>query len=91
MREYFTALEQLLKVCSLHGTTKGEDIFNAVQGVVEEYAGVEKFSGVCTDGARAMVGTKNGFVGLLKRKINVPSLQRIVHQEAVFDSTCLRP
>ena len=48
VRKDFTALEELLKVCSLHGTTKGEDIFNAVQGAVEEYGVFEKLYGVCT-------------------------------------------
>ena len=42
INEDFTIFEELLKVCSLHSTTRGVDIFNAVKSAVEEFGGFEK-------------------------------------------------
>lgn len=67
----------------MHATTKGEGI-STFRNAVEEYGGFEKLSAVCTDGGRAMIGTKIGFVGLMKEnKIDVPTLHCVVHQEAL--------
>jgi hypothetical protein len=57
IKEDFTVFEELLKVCSLHSTTGGADIFNAVKSAVEEFGGFEKLSSVVTDGAKSMTGT----------------------------------
>ncbi len=46
--------KELLKLVSLHNTTKGRDIFNAVNSVVSEYGGFSKPSAVVTDGAPVM-------------------------------------
>lgn len=44
----------------------------------------EKLSSVCTDGAPAMVGMKNGFAGILKSNgISVPMFHCIIHQHAL--------
>lgn len=84
IRDDFTIIEELLNVCSLRGTTKGQDIFSAVQTAVEEYGGFDKLTAVVTDGAKAMVGSNTGFIGLLKQKQgNVPAFHCIVHQEAL--------
>ncbi len=69
-----------LNLASLHGTTKGEDIFKAVENSVREYGGFAKLSAVVTDEAPAMQGTKSGFAGQLQKSgINCPVLQCIIH------------
>lgn len=84
IQEDFTVIEELLKVCSLHDTCRGTDIFSAVQSAVDEVGGFGKVSAVCTDGCKAFIGSNTGFVGLLKQnKINVPTLHCIIHQEAL--------
>lgn len=52
----FEVHEELLKLLSLHDTTKGVVFFNAVNSVVSEYRGFDKLSAVVTDGAPAMQG-----------------------------------
>jgi hypothetical protein len=54
--------EELLNLVSLHGTTKGSDIFEAVRNCVDKYDGFDKFSSISTDGAKAMVGEQKGFL-----------------------------
>ena len=62
----FEVHEELLKLASLHDTTKGVDIFNAVQTAVQGYGGFDKLSAVVTDGAPAMKGKHTGFAGASK-------------------------
>uniref|UniRef100_G3NDL4 SPIN-DOC-like zinc-finger domain-containing protein n=1 Tax=Gasterosteus aculeatus TaxID=69293 RepID=G3NDL4_GASAC len=57
--------EELLKMVSLHDTTKGTDIFNAVSSVALTW--LDKLSAVVTDGAPAMQGRRTGFAGLLQQ------------------------
>ncbi|PNF19633.1 hypothetical protein B7P43_G01086 [Cryptotermes secundus] len=84
IKEDFTIFEELLKVCSLHSTTRGVDIFNAVKSAVEGFGGFEKLSPVVTDGAKSMTGTISGFVGFLRQnQSTVPTLHCIIHQEAL--------
>jgi hypothetical protein len=59
--------EELLNFVSLHGTTKGSDIFEAVHNCVDKYGGFDKCSSVVTDEAKAMVGEQKGFSGLLRK------------------------
>lgn len=88
----FTTREEMLSLESLHGTTKGLDVFNAVNRSVQEFGGFTKLSSVCTDGAKAMVGTGIGFVGQLRSNdVNVPTHHCIIHQEALCGkSLCLK-
>ncbi|KAL4125892.1 hypothetical protein QTP88_010129 [Uroleucon formosanum] len=80
----FEMYEELLELCSLHGSTKEIDIFNAVKNAFEPFGGFKKMSSVVTDGAKSMVGKNIGFVGLLcKSDINVPAIHCIIHQEAL--------
>nr|CAB3267854.1 zinc finger BED domain-containing protein 5-like [Phallusia mammillata] len=80
----FTVYEELLKIQSLVGGTKGSDIYEALSSVVSEYGGFDKCSCVVTDGAKAMVGSRIGLVGLLKENgINCITLHCIIHQEAL--------
>ena len=73
--------EELLKLVSLHDTTKGTDIFNAVNSVASGYGGFDKLSAVVTDGAPAMQGQHRGFAGLLRQcGVDCPILHWIIHQ-----------
>jgi hypothetical protein len=49
----------------LNGTTAGEDIFETVNTVFERF-GLKwsSLSGICTDGAPAMVGARKGLIGI---------------------------
>lgn len=84
----FSVSEEMLDLIPLHGTTKGTDIFEAVNKVVSDYGGFDKCTCIVTDGARAMLGTGIGFAGLLKQNnINCPVIHCIVHQEALCGQT----
>lgn len=71
----------MLDLIPLHGTTKGTDIFEALNKVVSDYGGFDKCSCIVTDGVRAIIETEIGFAGLLKQNnINCPVIHSIVHQ-----------
>jgi hypothetical protein len=48
----FSTHEELLNLVSLHGTTKGSDIFEEVPNCVDKYCGFNNFSSIVTDGAK---------------------------------------
>ncbi|XP_050525438.1 general transcription factor II-I repeat domain-containing protein 2-like [Daktulosphaira vitifoliae] len=80
----FEVYEKLLELCSLHETSKGSDIFNAVKNAIEPFGGFKKMSSVVTDAAKAMIGKNIGFFGLLRKfNVNVPAIHCIIHQEAL--------
>lgn len=83
----FSISEELLSLASLHDTTRGIDIFNAVWEHVNKFCnGFEKCTTIVTDGAKAMVGTENGFCGQLrKHNIYCPMIHCIIHQEALCE------
>uniref|UniRef100_A0A3Q3JZ16 HAT C-terminal dimerisation domain-containing protein n=1 Tax=Monopterus albus TaxID=43700 RepID=A0A3Q3JZ16_MONAL len=84
----FEVHEELLKLVLLHDTTRGTDIFNAVNNVARAYRGFDKLSAVVTDGAPAMQGRHTGFEGLLQQnRANCPILHCIIHQEALCART----
>jgi len=84
INDKFEVHEELLKMASLHGTTKGTDIFEAVRTAVEPFGGFEKLASVVTDGAPAMCGRINGFIGLLRLSgVDCPSFHCIIHQESL--------
>src|SRR5215469_10879483 len=61
--------EEFLFCKSLMLTTKAEDVMNIVSKFFqEENLSWEKLIGVCTDGAPSMLGSKSGFVTLVKKK-----------------------
>ena len=61
----FAITEEVFDVCALHGTTKGKDIFKAVQTSVQKIGGFTKCTAILTDGAPAMVGSQLGLIGNL--------------------------
>lgn len=79
----FNIIEEVYRCVTMYGTTKGSDIFSAFQRVFEGID-LSKLSAVCTDGAPAMTGKKNGFIGYLRQNnIIVPSFHCIIHQQAL--------
>jgi len=68
----FNVTEELLDVLPLKSTTKGEDIFNAVEELMDNAnLDLKKLSFVATDGAPAMRAEGQGFCGRLQRKLPV--------------------
>jgi hypothetical protein len=92
----FSTHGELLNLVSLHGTTKGSDIFEAVHKCVDNYGGFDKCSSIVTYGAKAVVGEQKGFSGLLRKYgVKCPIFHCIIHQEAlcgksVQQSNCMR-
>uniref|UniRef100_H3BGZ2 DUF4371 domain-containing protein n=1 Tax=Latimeria chalumnae TaxID=7897 RepID=H3BGZ2_LATCH len=85
----FKTSEELASLVSLHGRTTGADIFNAFKKSVDDLSlQWDKLVGVTTDGAPAMVGEVNGFIGCLKKHIGdraalLKQYHCIIHQEAL--------
>lgn len=81
----FNVTEEIFALIPLMENTRGVDIFNAVTDRLQLKDGeINKLSAVCTDGAPAMLGKNNGFIGqLIKNNIRVPSFHCAIHQEAL--------
>ena len=85
----------LLCMPSLHDTTKGSDLFSAIEACINRYnLPWEKLCGLTTDGAPEMTGKNNGLVGLLEEKLKdcsnhkLISIHCIIHQEALCAKVC---
>lgn len=88
--ENFNVYEELLQLCSLKGTTTGEDLFSHLeQALVSMQLPWAKLVSVTTDGGRNMSGQNKGLVGRIKTKLaeigcdNPLFFHCIVHQEAL--------
>lgn len=88
--ENFTVYEELVKMCSLKGTTTGEDLFHHVEQALDSLQlSWEKLTSVTTDGGKNMSGQNKGVVGRIISKVKdsgstVPLIFHcIVHQEAL--------
>lgn len=79
----FSIKEEMLALTALHEHTRGIDIYEAVTKLIQEYdLKIEKISCICTDGAKAMLSKKEGFIGqLLKNGIDVNSYHCAIHQQ----------
>ena len=81
--------EALLALVPLHEKTCAEDLLKAFIATKDRFnIDLKKLVGICTDGAPAMVGKRNGFVALLKKYMNNENLTHeviayhcIIHQE----------
>ena len=73
----------------LNGTTKGVDVMNSVEDFFKENGLTwDKLAGVCTDGAPAMLGSRSGFISLVKRRNpNVKGVHCIIHKQALASKT----
>lgn len=81
----FSCVEELLDFVPLHGTTTGIDIFRAVENTIKKFnIDFTKCSAIITDGAKAMTGSKNGFLGQIRQRgLKFPIMQCIIHQETL--------
>ncbi|KAM3872079.1 general transcription factor II-I repeat domain-containing protein 2-like [Diretmus argenteus] len=85
--EDFEITQELAGLETLSGTTKGTDIFLAVDRVLEKKKlKWENLAGITTDGAPAMVGKKSGLTTLVSEKVHecggeVLKYHCILHQE----------
>jgi len=74
----------MLNLVPLHGSTKGIDIFEAINKTIIDYGGFQKCLCILTDGAKTMIVTVKGFSGLLKQNgIDCPLIHCIMHQETL--------
>jgi hypothetical protein len=65
--EFDTRVE-LLSLEAMHGTTRGEDLFERlVLSMKKLELTFEKLSGLTTDGAPAMVGSQKGLIAFVKK------------------------
>ncbi len=87
VNETFEVTQELAGIETLSGTTKGEDLFFAVERVLEKTElKWEKMAGITTDGAPAMVGRKSGLATFVSQKVSecggkVVKYHCILHQE----------
>ena len=82
----FNVFEELIGFESLHGKTRGSDIFEKVKLCLESQPlDLNKLLGVCTDGAPSIIGKAAGAVALLERFLGLPVLKYhcIIHQESL--------
>jgi len=81
----FNVVDELLFE-SLHGKTRGSDIFEKVKSCLEnQQLDLSKLLSVCIDGAVSMIGKAAGAVALLDSFSGLPSLKYhcIIHQESM--------
>ncbi|KAF0737720.1 general transcription factor II-I repeat domain-containing protein 2-like, partial [Aphis craccivora] len=83
----FSVKEEFLKVLSLTGRTRGEDIYKTFKQFVEEEGiPIEKLASITTDGAPSFCGNKKGFLALCKNDNSFPHFFQyhcIIHQQAL--------
>ncbi|XP_059530961.1 general transcription factor II-I repeat domain-containing protein 2-like isoform X8 [Myotis daubentonii] len=82
--------EELLGLLPLRGQTRGEDIANAVIECIEKHhIPLDKIVSISTDGSKSMTSVRNGFVAIVKEKINhdILTYHCIIHQEALCVQT----
>lgn len=86
----FSVFEELIGLESLHGKTRGSDIFDKVKSCLENLQlDSSKLIGVCTDGAPSMIGKAAGTTTLLENFLGRPLLKYhcIIHQESLCGKT----
>ncbi|XP_063748741.1 general transcription factor II-I repeat domain-containing protein 2B-like [Eleginops maclovinus] len=87
VNEDFEVCQELAGLETLKGTTKGVDIFMAVERVLDKNGlNWETLSGIMTDGAPAMVGKRAGLTALVSDKVSefggsILKYHCILHQE----------
>ena len=83
--ENFSVTEELARMRSLKGTTKGSDIFHEfLEGLLILKVPISKICNITTDGAPNILGKISGFAGIFIQnytKNNVVFLHCIIHQD----------
>lgn len=82
-------IEELLFSKNLETTSKGSDVFSAINDfLVENDLSWDRVMGICTDGAPAMLGSRSGFISIAKEKN--PALigsHCMIHRQALASKT----
>jgi len=86
----FNVYEKLADLCSLKGTTTGDDLFESIDKSLNNL-GLEwkKLVSVTTDGGKNMSVSNKGVIGIIKKKMlqndyKIPmNFHCIIHQEAL--------
>jgi hypothetical protein len=80
----FEIKDDFLKLQPLTTGTKCSVVFEAINKVVSEFTSFEKCTGIVTDGANSVVGSKTGLVGHLKQLgVKCVFLHCIIDQKAL--------
>lgn len=84
-----TIKDELLFSTELTTTSKAIDIMTAISEFIDKHKlSWKKLIGVCTDGAPAMLGSRSGFVQLIKEKNpNVITIHCFIHRQALAAKT----
>eukprot|EP00096_Caligus_rogercresseyi_P009484 TRINITY_DN3234_c0_g1_i1.p1 TRINITY_DN3234_c0_g1~~TRINITY_DN3234_c0_g1_i1.p1 ORF type:complete len:544 (+),score=51.68 TRINITY_DN3234_c0_g1_i1:127-1758(+) len=85
--------EEFLFCSPLITTTKAEDIMSIVSNFFEEEnLSWAKLVGVCTDGSPSMLGSRSGFMTLVKKKNpDIITTHCLIHREALASKTLPAP
>ncbi|XP_063872067.1 LOW QUALITY PROTEIN: protein FAM200C-like [Scylla paramamosain] len=84
-----TVKEEILFSAALEATAKAIDVFSKVDEFFQEHSlSWEKLVGVCTDGAPSMIGSRSGFVKLVKEKNPaVTGTHCVIHRQSLASKT----
>ena len=96
----FEITEHLASVCSMHGTTTGENLFLEIEKTLQCYSlHWNKLQCVTVDGGKNMAGLKKGLVGRIMTKLEDLYLGKTlflhcsIHQQALclnyLDISCM--
>ena len=80
----FELFEELLDLCHIKGTVKGDDILREVKHTLIKFdLSEDKICGITTDGTAALTCRNKGFVSLFKNSIghDLISYHCIIHQQ----------
>uniref|UniRef100_H3A1Q4 Uncharacterized protein n=1 Tax=Latimeria chalumnae TaxID=7897 RepID=H3A1Q4_LATCH len=79
--------EELVNLASMHGTVNGLDMFNELSKTFKD-CGLEwdKLVSVTPYGTPAMIGSQNGLIAHIRKKVSDQDALCIIHQEALSSS-----
>ena len=85
-----TITEELLEVIPMHGTTTGDDIFDALMIAIKKYnLPMNNLVSLATDGAPSMTGVTRGVVGRLKAYVKTHHNRSFQHFHCIIHQQVL--
>lgn len=80
----YNICESMLTLETFYGNVSGKLLFDVIAEKVLSIVDINKFAGVCTDGANVMLGKYNGLIGQFKKHgFAVNNFHCIIHQTAL--------